>query len=703
VVESVQNLHSALQFLAWGWSVIPLCWPNDQGRCGCGRNHAGAGKAPLTTRGVNDSSDQFHIIMDWWKKWPLANIGIDLGKSGLFVIGPDSVEWEDRFQRQGLPKTLTAKSGGGDGHYHYYYRRPENVLQTRLNRSHEYDIQTQGYMVAPPSLHQSGNNYTWLDPEMAERRIQGTQSLPEPPQWAITLLEERGAEPKDKPRRQEPTWDALPPPPVINATTLDPASLKWWTGEATKMAGKNVDRSTTLFRLGAILAKRGYDEPTIVAALHERDIALGYNKFSRRADGGMRGYTDIATKVLIDERGRGNNRPRPPGPPPPDQYDDEGNPIDPKDGLPPTGPADDIGISRVAEYFQHVTRARNWQGDNMRRKLFIATRENPPIKAFASHVLFENPHLYPSQPDHVSWLKYADGEWAKENPFMGQGLRINPKVTLAERCLKPGWKWCDVHGKAWKSRGYCGLKSCPSCASKVARDMAKVTLPYRGEMDGRYRQVWFSIPVELPEESQDWEDVIYRQARRMVALCGHKLQEKLKRRRGCLSRIYHRATSFHLAHPVSTIHQKMVFFEAVEGELDDVIKRLAEDLGGEIAYDVSTTNGETAVLQMIADSVATLASLDPDDELGAEAQHDLFAAYWAGTKGIRLIRPMDIVTKKVEELVGPEEPDVCPVVGCGLKLKWVSEEQVLTIIIPEPVTVGPPGPGDGGWEIPRLL
>ena len=105
---------------------------------------------------------------------------------------------------------------------------------------------------------------------------------------------------------------------------------------------------------------------------------------------------------------------------------------------------------------------------------------------------------------------------------------------------------------------------------------------------------------------------------------------------------------------------------------------------------------------MISDSVATLASLDPDDELGEEQRHNLFAAYWLGTKGIRLIRPMDIVHKTVEE-VGPEEPDVCPVEGCGLKLRWVSEEQAVTIIIPEPVAVGPPGPGDRGWEIPRLL
>ena len=446
MVEAAQTkLISALRFLTWGWSIIPLCWPNDQGHCGCGRNHAGAGKAPLTTRGVNDSSDQFDAVMQWWARWPLANIGIDLGKSGLFVIGPDSVEWEDRFQQQGLPETLTAKSGGGEGHYHYYYRKPVDTPQTRLNRSNEYDIQTQGYMVAPPSLHQSGNHYAWLDPEMAEKHIRGTESLAEPPQWAVTLLKERGTE--TKPRRQEPTWDALPPPPVINATTLDPASYKWWTGQATKMAGKNVDRSTTLFRLGSILAKRGYDESTIVAALHERDIALGYNKFSRRADGGIRAYTDIATKVMVDERGRVNktNRPRPPGPPPlPDQYDDEGNPIDPKGDIPPTGPANDIAISRVAEYFQHVTRARHWQSDDMRRKLFI-TKTGEPNKYLASHILFENPHLYPDQADHVSWLKYADGEWAKENPFMGQGLRINPKVMLAERCLKPGWKWCDIH------------------------------------------------------------------------------------------------------------------------------------------------------------------------------------------------------------------------------------------------------------------
>ena len=689
--EHQSNLISALQFVTWGWSIIPLCWPNDQGNCGCGRNHGGAGKAPLTTKGVNDSSDQFHTVLRWWNRWPEANIGIDLAKSGLFVVGPDSVEWEDKFRRQGLPETLTAKSGGGEGHYHYYYRKPENVAQTRLNRSGEYDLQTQGYMVAAPSLHQSGNHYSWLDPEMAEKRIRGTYSLPEPPQWAITLLQERGTENKE--RRQEPTWDALPTPPVIDATNLDPASHKWWTGEAANMAGKNVDRSTTLFRLGTILAKRGYDEPTIIAALHERDVALGYNKFARRADGGIRAYSDIATKVMIDERGR-VNRPRNPAPPP-DLYDDEGNPIDPQAPSRPTGPADDIGRSRVAEYFQHVTRARHWESDNMRRKLFIGDT----YKWLPSHVLFENPHLYPSKADHVSWLKYADGEWAKENHFMGSGLRINPKVTLAERCLKPGWKWCASHGKQWPSCGYCGLKSCPSCASKTARDMAKVTLPYRREGDGRYRQVWFSIPVELPEDMMDWEDVIYRQARRMIALCGHKLQEKLKRRKNCLSRIYHRATSFHLGYPVTTIHQKMVFFEAVDGELDDIIKHLAEDLGGTVAYDIGTTNGETAVLQMIADSVATLASLDPDGELGEEERHNLFSAYWSGTKGIRLIRPMDIVTKAVEE-VEPEVADVCPVEGCGLKLSWVSEEQVLAEIIPEPVVVGPPGPGDGGWEIP---
>lgn len=59
--------------------------------------------------------------------FPEANIFIDLRKSRLVGIGPDSPEWLKRFQAWGLPPTMVAESGGGEGHTHYYYRRPVNT------------------------------------------------------------------------------------------------------------------------------------------------------------------------------------------------------------------------------------------------------------------------------------------------------------------------------------------------------------------------------------------------------------------------------------------------------------------------------------------------------------------------------------------------------------------------------------------------
>ena len=155
---------TALQYVQPGWWVIPLCWPDARGKCGCGRGHQSenVGKAPLTKHGGRDSSDQVILIRNWWTKWPNANIGIVLKRSGLFVIAPDSPEWLDRFAARGLTPTLVVKSGGGEGHFHYYYRRPPDAPIFRINRSSEYDIQSDGYMVAPPSRHASGRIYLWI-------------------------------------------------------------------------------------------------------------------------------------------------------------------------------------------------------------------------------------------------------------------------------------------------------------------------------------------------------------------------------------------------------------------------------------------------------------------------------------------------------------------------------------------------------------
>jgi hypothetical protein len=121
-------LHAAVDLATRGFWVAPLCWPGNDSRCGCPKAHQGhdIGKAPLTVHGIKDSSIKVADLFNWWKQWPLANLAIDLERSGLLAIAPDSPEWLIECIRRGLPETrLVARSGGGDGHFHFYYRRPE--------------------------------------------------------------------------------------------------------------------------------------------------------------------------------------------------------------------------------------------------------------------------------------------------------------------------------------------------------------------------------------------------------------------------------------------------------------------------------------------------------------------------------------------------------------------------------------------------
>jgi hypothetical protein len=166
IITPPDMLHSAVDLAVRGFWVAPLCWPDNDSKCGCPKAHRGhdIGKAPLTPHGIKDSSIRVADLFNWWKRWPLANLAIDLERSGLLVVAPDSQEWLTECIRRGLPKTpLVARSGGGAGHYHFYYRQPADCrIVFRINIPDKVDIQTGGYMVAPPSLHQSGRRYRWV-------------------------------------------------------------------------------------------------------------------------------------------------------------------------------------------------------------------------------------------------------------------------------------------------------------------------------------------------------------------------------------------------------------------------------------------------------------------------------------------------------------------------------------------------------------
>ena len=242
-------------------------------------------KAPLTRHGIRDSINTSRAIWDLWNQYPQANIAIDLQRSGLLGIGPDSQEWLERFEEWGLPNTMIAVSGGGDGHLHFYYRQPEGCPIFRINRSGEYDIQTGGYFVAPCSIHPSGKPYEWLTPPRPRTE------LPEAPLWAEKMLNERVNQ-----RKQTST---------VSIATAGPTKIPiygpvvpWYLGQrVVNHADGSVDRSATLFALACRLAQSVATRESIAATLAERDVALGFEKYTGRADAALR-YTELAEKAI---------------------------------------------------------------------------------------------------------------------------------------------------------------------------------------------------------------------------------------------------------------------------------------------------------------------------------------------------------------------------------------------------------------------
>ena len=284
---SISTLPEAAQLADLGLSVHPLCSPTSSGACGCGWGHEehDVGKAPRTTGGFKDATNEQARLEAQWRSYPNANVGIALEASGLFVIGPDSKAWDQEFQNRGLPETWWVQSGGGEGHKHYYYRRPKDCPIARSCHPDEYDILTGGYAVAPPSLHKSGRRYTWN-----QNLPESMEDLPFAPQWAVAMLT-KGLVKLDL---SVVSVDGSQSP-----TVPDAYGLKWWNGEMVKpKPDGTVDRSATLYGIACQLAKVGNSVDTIAGALLDRDTALGLDKYTNRPD--HREYSRMAEKAVAD-------------------------------------------------------------------------------------------------------------------------------------------------------------------------------------------------------------------------------------------------------------------------------------------------------------------------------------------------------------------------------------------------------------------
>ncbi len=185
-------LKHALAYARLGWRVFPLHSPTPgyDHPCSCGKKDcSNVGKHPRTEHGLNDASDGASIIRDWWRQWPMANVGLATGASGIVALDVDG----DKGGRETLADLIakygeipnTPRSLTGDG-FHILFARPNLSIRNSTEKlGMGLDIRGDGgYIVAPPSMHALGIQYRWVadhDP--------GTP-LASMPRWMIDLLAE---------------------------------------------------------------------------------------------------------------------------------------------------------------------------------------------------------------------------------------------------------------------------------------------------------------------------------------------------------------------------------------------------------------------------------------------------------------------------------------------------------------------------------
>ena len=209
--DARERLEAALAYARLGWRVIPIHSPLRDGGCTCGKANCGAaGKHPRIKAWQQDASADPDQIRTWWTQWPEANVGLLMGQaSGVIAIdvdprngGSETIE-KLQSEHRGLPKTVTALSGGGG--VHFLFAAPSRPVQKNSNGDtlgRGVDLQGEGSLiVVAPSRHKSGGVYKWAD-----GRAPWECELAPLPAWVLALVDAR----QQQRRAAKPTLATLP-------------------------------------------------------------------------------------------------------------------------------------------------------------------------------------------------------------------------------------------------------------------------------------------------------------------------------------------------------------------------------------------------------------------------------------------------------------------------------------------------------------
>lgn len=170
-------LDHALRYSVLGWPVFPmhsLVFSEDSSACSCGNQKCFLqGKHPRTMRGAKAATTEKNQILEWWNRWPNANIGVASGFNStgrhLLVIDVDLkyyCAYENRSVNEfySIPETPESITGSGGKHIFLYSDVPVKCSVDKLAAGIDVKCDN-GYIIAPPGSHKSGNVYKWkIDP-----------------------------------------------------------------------------------------------------------------------------------------------------------------------------------------------------------------------------------------------------------------------------------------------------------------------------------------------------------------------------------------------------------------------------------------------------------------------------------------------------------------------------------------------------------
>jgi hypothetical protein len=186
----VSMLDEALALAAVGLKVFPLVSPEDVEAKGYDKKAVKEPHKSLTTRaekgtgGHRVGTDDASRIRAWWRASPTSGIGIWCEASHLIVLDVDprnggNETWAALVERWGslldTPVWVKTPSGGR----HFYFRPSPGMTRVPGKLGPGVDVKWNGYVCAPPSIHDTGRRYEWGDGSITDL------------DWMLPVLQER--------------------------------------------------------------------------------------------------------------------------------------------------------------------------------------------------------------------------------------------------------------------------------------------------------------------------------------------------------------------------------------------------------------------------------------------------------------------------------------------------------------------------------